>query len=287
MLSRLRNLNLLLIIFFVFLAVIVRLPFFFKDAFDWDESTFIIMAQSVLDGNLPYTELWDVKPALTFFIYAFFLALFGQSILSIRLAGALWIGLTSFITYLIGNRLVNQRGGILAGIFNLLMCSFLPSGQSTMTEHIALLPLMGAFALLVTQTLTYQTFFWVGILMTIASMVRLNLAYVTLILGCFILIAKKPNTNYSRFKAASIYSLGVIAVITLITLPYVLTNNLTVFRQAMIIAPLNYASSQSTALENLQAHWQFIRSSLSNTQARFFILNLVFWSASKASQGAI
>lgn len=28
----------------------------------WDESTFIIMASDVLKGNLPYLELYDLKP---------------------------------------------------------------------------------------------------------------------------------------------------------------------------------------------------------------------------------
>src|SRR5437899_2303518 len=36
-------------------------PFFFT-GIDGDESTFILTAQSVLDGHLPYTDFWDIKP---------------------------------------------------------------------------------------------------------------------------------------------------------------------------------------------------------------------------------
>jgi len=43
------------------LSMLLRLPFSFVSVIDWDESTFIIMGQEILDGHLPYTRLWDFK----------------------------------------------------------------------------------------------------------------------------------------------------------------------------------------------------------------------------------
>jgi len=37
-------------------ALILRLPFFFPDTIDWDESTLIIMGQGIRDGLLPYAH---------------------------------------------------------------------------------------------------------------------------------------------------------------------------------------------------------------------------------------
>ena len=36
------------------LAIAIRAPFLFPAVIDWDESTFIIIGQSALDGFLPY-----------------------------------------------------------------------------------------------------------------------------------------------------------------------------------------------------------------------------------------
>lgn len=155
-----RNLNIFIAIYFFLITITIRLPFFFKDVIDWDESTFIIMGQSILDGHLPYTELWDLKPPGAFLIYAIFIIVFGKSIISIRFAGALCVALTSFFTYLIGKSLWNNRVGILAGTLSILMSSFFPSGQSTMTEHVALVPFVAALTLLVSQKTTQPVLFF-------------------------------------------------------------------------------------------------------------------------------
>ena len=39
------------------LALLTRFPFFFHDVINWDESTFILVGQSIIDGHLPYVTL--------------------------------------------------------------------------------------------------------------------------------------------------------------------------------------------------------------------------------------
>src|SRR6056297_2973359 len=89
-----------LILFLV--SFFIRFPFFFRDYIDRDESTFILVAQSWVEGNLPFTELWDVKPPLTFFFFASIIYAFGKSIFTIRLFGVLLVTISSFFTYRIG-----------------------------------------------------------------------------------------------------------------------------------------------------------------------------------------
>jgi hypothetical protein len=60
-------------------SILVRFPYYFIDVINWDESTFILMGQSILDGHLPYTELWDIKPPLAFAAFAFFIMVLGKS----------------------------------------------------------------------------------------------------------------------------------------------------------------------------------------------------------------
>ncbi len=87
------------------MAVAVRLPFIYLSVIDWDESTFILIGQSLLDGNLPYTEFWDLKPPLAFVPFAMFIWLFGENIIGVRIGGILLVFITGLFVYLIGNRL--------------------------------------------------------------------------------------------------------------------------------------------------------------------------------------
>ncbi|MEM9869038.1 MAG: glycosyltransferase, partial [Bacteroidota bacterium] len=84
--------NVLLVL--VLVTLFIRFPFFFRDYVDRDESTFIIMGQSWVNGHLPYTHLWDLKPPITFLFFASIITIFGKSFIAIRLFGALLVALT-------------------------------------------------------------------------------------------------------------------------------------------------------------------------------------------------
>ena len=80
-------------------ALILRLPFFFPDSIDWDESTLIIMGQGIRDGLLPYDRIWDSKPPLAYAAYAGAIELLGSSVVALRFAGYLCVVLTSYLVY--------------------------------------------------------------------------------------------------------------------------------------------------------------------------------------------
>ena len=68
----------LIIILLAFLSFYSRLAFLNREVLDWDETTFMLMAQDVLRGNLPYVHIFDNKPPGMFFILAAAMKLFGQ-----------------------------------------------------------------------------------------------------------------------------------------------------------------------------------------------------------------
>ena len=244
--------NLLIAIGLLLLSIVIRLPFFFRDVIDWDESTFILMGQSILDGHLPYTNLWDNKPPLAFVCYALIIALFGKSIISVRIAGAVCVAFVSFCTYLIGKTLWGNRVGIVsATLFVILASSLISGGQATMTEHLALVPLMGAMTLLVTQRITLPLLFICGILMAVASLIRLNLAYVAVIVGLFVIFATKPRSLARFFQRGLVYAAGGCLVVFLTYLPYAIAGYQQVWFDSVIVAPLSYANSQLSELEIL------------------------------------
>ncbi len=105
-----------LLILFV-IAVFIRFPFFFRDYVDRDESTFILMGQSWVNGHLPYTQLWDLKPPITFLYFATVIKLFGKSFFAIRLFGSLMVALTALFTYGIATKIASKKIAFWVAIF--------------------------------------------------------------------------------------------------------------------------------------------------------------------------
>ena len=60
-----------------------------QEVIDWDESDFILMGQSFYKGNLPYIELWDLKPPMHFLLIGFTFKTFGSSF-PVKLPRPLW-----------------------------------------------------------------------------------------------------------------------------------------------------------------------------------------------------
>ena len=251
--------------YLLLVSVLVRLPFFFVDVINWDESTLILMGQSILDGHLAYTELWDLKPPLAFVSYALFMILWGKSILSIRIGGTLCVALTSWFLYLIGKHIWSDRVGIFAGTLFILLSALLPGGQATMTEHVALVPLIGALTLLLIKKPTPVVLFGTGMFLAIASLIRLNLAYVAILVGFWLLfrVLSLKIVTIGRLLA---YAVGSFAVVWLTYIPYLVTGNGRIWLDSVIFAPLSYSSSQKSLWQAFQAQINFILSSISPLQ---------------------
>ena len=225
------------------ISILVRLPFYFVDVVNWDESTFILMGQSLLDGHLPYTELWDIKPPVAFAAYALFILLLGKSIIAIRIAGTLCVFLTAWFIYILGKRISNSNAGIFAAITSIVGLTTIRGGQSTMTEHVAVVLLAGALAWLTTRKLNVKVLFIGGILLTLAALVRLNLAFVVVAVGFWLVYGKFKYKN-PNFQGIIVYCLGSFGTIFLSYIPYLITDNSSIWFDSVVLAPLSYSGSE-------------------------------------------
>jgi hypothetical protein len=225
------------------ISILVRFPYYFIDVINWDESTFILMGQSILDGHLPYTELWDIKPPLAFVAFAFFIMVLGKSIIAIRFAGTLCVFLTSWFVYIIGRQFGDRSVGILAGIITIFAMSLIRGGQSTMTEHLACVLLIGGLAWLITRTMTPGVLFLGGVLLTGATLVRLNLAYAVIGVGIWLLYSKFKHQTVNWWGIAA-YCLGSFSLIFLTYLPYLITGDGVIWFNSVVLAPLGYSASE-------------------------------------------
>jgi 4-amino-4-deoxy-L-arabinose transferase-like glycosyltransferase len=238
---------------FLVLALLTRFPFFFHDVINWDESTFILVGQSIVDGHLPYVTLYDLKPPILFAFFAAIIWVGGKSILAVRLAGMLCVWLVACFTYSIGRRIWSASVGTLGGILYVIASAVIAGGrgQATMSETVALVPLVASLVLLLRTPGSASSLFVAGILIAIAALVRSNLVFVAFAVGIWVLITHRQRPPLEIARNVLAYCVGGGLVLLLALLPYVLANEAKVFWDAVFVAPIIYSSSQLGPLSTI------------------------------------
>jgi len=244
--SNLKNRGVFLILSAV--SLFVRFPFFFRDYIDRDESTFILMGQSWVDGYLPYTELWDLKPPITYLFFASIIYVFGKSFLVIRFFGALIVAITAFYTYKIAETTTTKKVALWIGVGCVALQSMFGSLQGVMSEHISMVFFVPALFVLI----RYRKFYWywlAGLLMGLSLMTKLNMAYAVLFLGLFILYRYLRNREYEKaFLNGAFFATGVLLIIFATFLPYYLNGSSEIWWQSVVLAPLKYTGARRYSL---------------------------------------
>jgi 4-amino-4-deoxy-L-arabinose transferase-like glycosyltransferase len=235
-------------------ALVLRLPFVFPAVINWDESTFVLVGQSLADGHLPYVEAWALKPPLAFALFGAVIAIFGKNLVAVRLAGTLCVVVTAFFVYLTATRLWHHRVGLMAASLYVATVSLLPAGQATMTEHVAILPLMAAVWRLTRNEPSVVTSFVAGVLLSVATLIRLNMAYVAVFVGLYLVVSSMRRGPFTTVLKVGAYVVGGGVVVLLTWLPYVLTGQHRLWWTSVVAAPLSYAHSRSSVFESLLFH---------------------------------
>lgn len=121
---------------FLLLAIIARWGSFFISVINHDESTYIVIADELLRGEVYLRDVIDTKPIGVFWIYAALIKLTGGSIPALRIAAACTVGLGSWGLALAGKRATgSEQVGVAAGIIYLFISSlFTYYGVSPNTE---------------------------------------------------------------------------------------------------------------------------------------------------------
>lgn len=101
-------------------------------AIHMDEQFYLLMADRMWHGVLPYVDLWDRKPILLFVIYAALRPFSPDGIVAYQIGALLFAVLTAYVVVLIAQRFASQTGAWLAGVAYLLYLPILSGagGQS-------------------------------------------------------------------------------------------------------------------------------------------------------------
>jgi hypothetical protein len=98
------------------LVFVLRSSTFFHSVENWDESLYLLMGRSLLDGEALYTDIWEHKPPGIALLFALAQLVFGRTVLSIRIFASLAVCASSLLLFLIGRSLRDQTTGIVAGL---------------------------------------------------------------------------------------------------------------------------------------------------------------------------
>ncbi|WP_222982032.1 ArnT family glycosyltransferase [Flagellimonas meishanensis] len=225
-------------------ALIIRFPFFFRDYIDRDESTFIIMGQSWVDGFLPYTHLWDLKPPVTFLFFAIIIKVFGKSFLAIRAMGVLLVALTGLFTYALASKFTSHKIAFWSAFFCVLFQSLFGSLQGVMSEHICtFFFVVGTYLLLVKEQKVW--FLVAGLMFGLSVMSKLNMAYPLLCLGLYLLYDGYRQKQVKHVLGRLVpLGTGFLFIVFLTAFPYYFQNELGAWWLSIFEAPMAYSGSR-------------------------------------------
>ncbi|MBC2837972.1 glycosyltransferase family 39 protein [Robiginitalea sp. SC105] len=230
-------------LYFLTASFLIRLPFFFRDYIDRDESTFILVAQSLVEGHLPYTELWDLKPPLVFLLFAGPIWLFGKSFIAIRALGLLAVTAIAYSTYRIGSSLYGKTAGFPAGLLCLFLMSLFGSVQGVMSEHLSMAFMLPAVWQLIYRK-TARGYFVAGLLLGLTVLAKSNLAVALVVAGVYLAGRAWQNRDRREWARLGLLVIGGTLVVFLTLLPYRLSGQPELWWGAVVQAPLAYSGEQ-------------------------------------------
>ncbi|MCP9234819.1 glycosyltransferase family 39 protein [Lewinella sp. JB7] len=109
---------------FILLALLLRWGSFFISVINHDESTYIVIADELLRGEVYLRDVIDTKPIGIFWIYAALIKLTGGSIFLLRAAASVFVGLGGWLLSLATRRAGGGAvAGWVAGGVYIFMCS--------------------------------------------------------------------------------------------------------------------------------------------------------------------
>lgn len=202
------------------LAIVARWGSFFISVINHDESTYIVIADEILRGEIYLRDLIDTKPIGIFWIYAALIKITGGSIPALRIAASCVVGLGSFGLFLSGVRTTgSQRVGAAAGLIYLFICSlFTYYGVSPNTEIFFNVFTIAAVALAVAPRLNWRSadpvWHWpvAGFILGLAMIIKPFSAAEALAVGLFMVWFYARRKAWARILTSGVLLVGAFAL---------------------------------------------------------------------------
>lgn len=109
-----------------------------------DQGEFATIGRGILDGRIPYVDLWNPKPPAVFYVFAGAMAVFGRSSEALRLIDLLLYPPIALALFLIGRRAASAGVGLWAALLFGVFYFTETFWTLTQNDGIALLPMTWA-----------------------------------------------------------------------------------------------------------------------------------------------
>ena len=165
---------------------------FWNQPLQMDEAVYSYVGWGMLDGLVPYKDVFDHKPPGIYLLYALAFLLFGPKALSIKVLATIYTLGTVLAVFLVGRKMAGERVGCMAALlFGIFSCGPKIEGGGVNTEIFLVLPYtLAAYFLLRTVDTAgrrHYLFFglWTGLASIIKQVALVNLCWVFAYwLGC-------------------------------------------------------------------------------------------------------
>lgn len=138
-------------------------------------------------------------------------------------------------------------------------------------------PLMGSVYLWLGDTRSGPRYFWIGALVAVATLVRLNMAYVVLTFGILIGIDAARRRD-GILRVLSVYSAGGIATVVLTCLPFAVVGQVTLLWKSSVVAALVRSDPGGTTGDRLAELWLYaLRSGGDGSESNVLWLAVFVW----------
>lgn len=221
------------------------------ETIDWDENTFLVIAQDVLRGHLPYVFTFDNKPPGMALVLAAVLALFGQSVAVVRGFADGCVLVLALMVFGIGRRYVDDlMAWAIAAALVATLCLIFALYASA--ELLAAVPLTGALWVLLARGDRPGASWSVGLLISLATLVRTNLGLVAIAVGLLYVTAVfvPARIRLPRRGLAGYVIAGLVPPLALVAV-YAVNGQLRPLWLGLVAVPLSYAADYPGLLKDL------------------------------------
>jgi len=216
---------------------LLRLPGLYQPVLDIDECAFTEFANKILDGSIPYVDIVDNKPPLTYYFFALVFIFFGKNnLIAVHAVTTLIVIGTALLVFRTGTYLRDERSGIVAAvIFTALAHTYEPKYISTSGEILINLPLVISACLYLRCEMkrTHIPLLIVsGISLGIATLINYKagiLAGAFILQSAAVILFRKPRAIMKEFFRLSIIGSATLAPIIIIILLFDRQGNLDAF----------------------------------------------------------
>lgn len=236
------------LIFISFIFFLLRLPSLIEPYWYGDEGVYEIIGRALNNGRMLYSQIWDNKPPLLYFIYA--IAHADQ--FTVRFISLLSAVVSTILFYYLSRKLFrsNKISSITTVFYVLLFATPILEGNIANAENFMLLPIIAAGLLVYKASeIKKRELFTAGLLLGIAFLLKIVAMFDFLaffVFLAFIFLPEKISIQEHKklykelAKKLAIYTLGFLMPIILTMLYFLIQGSIVDFLQATFFSNINY-----------------------------------------------